>query len=378
MMTKVFILITFILLVISASRIKCEEDIKVLIRQHDKVDICDGDKGRILDLSITIINQDEYIQVGFFAIELEYDRSSLKIINALKNNTISKGFDLWQSSEDSLNETNNVYYLQAGLFNGSYLPSTKSSNILTAFRARYIGNGEPVEIKVRSLEIDLLKYEDNLYSEDIDTLTLYNEVKDLPERIINIDVLEDSIYIKKEIEKIISVNITGQSNNRINSIEIEYQKSNEITSVIKEIKYDNEAVEISYNKNNILINYLNGFINTEIEIVLEKQNNIRASGELSFEIKSYNDNSCVTRTNGDKIIINELMINSVTEEENYNYIVVDDGIIILDNRNKKLQIFDILGKKIIYNLTINKIELDKGIYFVKSNITKIQKIQINN
>jgi|GEM_PF-3080751 len=371
------IIIALILSAINAGRIECEEIIEAVLQIHSKIDICDGESGREFDISITLKNQDELIELGYFGIELEYDRSSLKITSALKNNTLSSNLDLWQTTEDSISSNINIYYVQAALFNGKYLSKANSSKPLVAFRGKYIGDGQSADLILRSIDLDIKKYDEPIYDEHIDTLEIKSITEDKPDRILNLNIDKDSLFINEDEVAEFELEIKGQNNNRINFIEIEMNKDDDINSFIKEILYDDENIMFDSISSIYNITYKNEFKSTLIKFMLQNDYNQDAEGLIEFQIIEYNQNSCVTRTKNASIVVKEKAVNSVRDKSNHSYTIVKDGIVLKSTSND-LQIFDYLGRIIEYDKNIRKITLKSGLYIIKDYNSGIKKIEINS
>lgn len=371
------IIFALILSAINAGRIECGEIIEAELQLHSRIDICDGESGRDFDISITLKNQDELIELGYFGIELEYDKSSLKITSALKNNTLSSNLDLWQTTEDSISPTKNIFYVQAALFNGKYLAKSNSTKPLVAFRGKYNGDGQPVNIILRSIDLDIKKYDEPIFDENLDTLELKNITADKPDRILSLNVDKDSLKLNQYDIEEFELEIKGQNNNRINFIEIEINKADGINSFIKDILYDEDLIAIENNSSNYNISYKEDFKSTLIKFILQNDENLDAEGKIEFQIKEYNQNSCVTRTKNASIFIKEKFIKSIKNNDKPTYTIVNDGIILKSTSNDLL-IFDYLGRIIDYDKTIRKIKLKKGLYIIRDNNSKINKIEINS
>jgi hypothetical protein len=314
-----------------------------------------------------------------YDIELKYDPTKIKFINYLVGNTLSEFFE---EKSFSLGLEGDKVKGYATTFNFN-VPPAYGDSILVAFSAEWIGGSC---LDSSWVEITSLNFTDEFKKKLSDTLGGgYVNVQPMEkaDRIIKLKPDLNELYLIDNQENIdYKLSVVLPEYNFVNKLKLYFNGQD--TIAIKNVK-SSGLVSIDNISDNQIDLSLNGRVvnfNLDINAIYTLKDTLSNFKYVVSKIE-YNDCSCVFNFNADGIVIKKDS-NIVSVVERNNFVLDRDGIIKLDNLDQKIRkisIYNILGSEIYEENTTNKTEIKifteefkENIYFIR--IEKYDKIEI--
>lgn len=338
------LLVTFI---VTGKDIFSQETAKVIAKRT--INLCKNDNNRFT-IGINIGEVQTTDSLFGFDIELKYDPTKIRFINALTGNTLS---EIFEEKNFSYGYEENLVKGYATTMKFNIIPPSGSKDLI-AFFAEWIGDMYCPDSSL--IEINRLEFTDEFQKKVTEYVPAYvytvNEPDKTDKLIFSFD--KSNYIIPSGVSELkIYVDVTKPMSSKINTFKVLLNNSKVIK--LREVKsLDNHSIINEYDENHFTFDFTYSNTNTNLELTYDYllKDTISSYSYLINKIE-YAECNCIYDYVASGILISkDSVFASVQEEYAINYNCSNNTFTISDDRIKEIKFVDILGRNLgSYNVT---------------------------
>lgn len=366
-LSVMILLVTFM---VTGKDIFSENNAKIVVKKS--INLCKEDNTRFT-FGVNIGEVKTTDSLFGFDIEIKYDPTKVKIINALSGNTLS---EIFKEQSFSYGYEENKVKGYATTMEVNIVPPSGNKDLI-AFFAEWIGSSSCADSSL--IEITRLEFTDEFQKKisSFEPAKVYTYNK--PEAKDNIEVtsVQKEVNLKSgETQFTLKYTINRPKVSNESSYIINFDDSN-IVSLINITNLDNNSKAKLLKPNSFEVNFQNNNLTTDLQLtfdyILKDTIKNYKYGIASIE---YSECSCVSGYSDEKIIITkDSIFTSVENNETLTYDCINNTIRIQDPRVSNIKFVDILGRE------LGTYEVDRPMSISLANISTnviFGIIKINN